>query len=194
LGYFSWLDENSDITAILWRNHKRFRSLSVFTQNVLRGSGEMSIADREFLAAFVSGLNACSFCHGSHKAVAAVYGVDEELLERTINDLESSQISDKLLPIFLMARKLTREPSTVLLSDIDAIRDAGWSEDAIHDAIVICALFNFYNRLLDGHGIKGSPAKSAKGAQVLPKFGYKTPWIARFFLKGGIKKKQRDAG
>jgi len=183
------LNKKSDITAILWRNHKRFRPLSVFTQNVLRGQGEMSIAEREFLAAYVSGLNACSFCYGSHEAVAEVYGVDKKLLEETVEDLESSQLPDKLRPMFLMARKLTREPAKILQSDIDSIKEVGWSEDAIHDAVVICALFNFYNRLLDGHGIKGSPTKSAKGAKVLPKFGYKTPWVARFFLKGGSAKK-----
>ena len=28
-------------------------------------------------------------------------------------------------------------------------------EDAIHNAILICAVFNCYNRIVDGHGMKG---------------------------------------
>jgi len=35
------------------------------------------------------------------------------------------------------------------------VADAGWGEDAIQDAILICVVFNCYNRIVDGHGAKG---------------------------------------
>lgn len=183
MAFFSWLDDQSDITAILFHNPGRFNPLNAATQNILRGPGEMSIAEREFVAAFVSGLNACSFCYGAHTAVAEVYGVDAERLAEAVSDLDSAGLDPSMKPILALARKLTLSPSRIVQADIDAITAAGWKEETAHDAIVICALFNYYNRLLDGHGVKGSPEKAAHSAKFLPRFGYRIPWFVRLFAK-----------
>ena len=37
--------------------------------------------------------------------------------------------------------------------DLDVVRAAGWSDDAIYFAITVCALFNFYNRWIDATGV-----------------------------------------
>jgi alkylhydroperoxidase family enzyme len=36
---------------------------------------------------------------------------------------------------------------------IAALRSAGWTDEAIYDAITVCALFNFYNRWNDATGV-----------------------------------------
>ncbi len=33
------------------------------------------------------------------------------------------------------------------------MRAAGWQDEAIYDAIAVCALFNFYNRWVSGNGV-----------------------------------------
>ncbi len=183
MAFFSWLNDDSDITAVLFHNPKRFNPVNAATQNILRGPGELSVAQREFVAAYVSGLNACSFCRGGHTAVAAVYGVDAEQIEMAVTDLELAKVDEKMKPVLRMVRKLTVSPAQVGQTDIDAITAAGWNEETAHDAITICALFNYYNRLLDGHGIKGSAEKAANSARFLSKFGYKIPWFVRFLAR-----------
>ncbi|VAV99334.1 hypothetical protein MNBD_ALPHA06-2080, partial [hydrothermal vent metagenome] len=42
---------------------------------------DLSLAERELIAAFVSGLNACDFCFGAHKLMARAFGVSETLIE-----------------------------------------------------------------------------------------------------------------
>jgi len=37
--------------------------------------------------------------------------------------------------------------------DLDTVRAAGWSDEAIYYAITVCALFNFYNRWIDASGV-----------------------------------------
>ena len=49
--------------------------------------------------------------------------------------------------------KLTREPSKVSPADARAVLDAGWDERALHDAVAVCALFNFMNRFVNGLGV-----------------------------------------
>jgi hypothetical protein len=41
--------------------------------------------------------------------------------------------------------------------DVDALRKAGWDDQAIHDAAQVTGAFNYYNRLADGLGIDLEP-------------------------------------
>jgi alkylhydroperoxidase family enzyme len=43
------------------------------------------------------------------------------------------------------------------MSDTDpqAVFDAGCTSEELRDTVTICALFNFYNRLIEGYGVKG---------------------------------------
>ena len=42
-------------------------------------------------------------------------------------------------------------------ADADAVFAANWSERALHDAVSVCALFNFVNRVVEGLGIRSGP-------------------------------------
>ena len=55
------------------------------------------------------------------------------------------------------AVKVTDEPSKVGPADVEALRDAGWSDAAIHDALQVVAYFNYINRIADAVGIDDEP-------------------------------------
>ena len=60
--------------------------------------------------------------------------------------------------------------------EVDAVRAAGWSDEAIYDAISVCALFNFYNRWCDGTGVRPmQPEEYAAAGKRLATFGYMPP-------------------
>ena len=134
--YFKHLDEFSDITDITFNDRKRFAPLDKFSQRILRGSSPFTESEREIFAAFVSGLNKCDFCYGSHKAVAKNFGVHPELIESLLEDIESSIIGDKLKPILHYIKKLTLTPSKLVQMDAEKVFMAGWSERALYDAFV----------------------------------------------------------
>ncbi|MEM7586442.1 MAG: hypothetical protein AAF560_23840 [Acidobacteriota bacterium] len=48
---------------------------------------------------------------------------------------------------------LTRAPEASREDDVEALREVGFSDVAIHDIVQVTALFNYYNRLADGLGI-----------------------------------------
>jgi len=53
---------------------------------------------------------------------------------------------------------------------------AGWSDEAIYDAVSVCALFNFYNRWCDGSGVQPmQPEQYAASGKRLAAFGYQPP-------------------
>lgn len=43
--------------------------------------------------------------------------------------------------------------AAVCQEDIDRLHASGWTDEAIYDAVMVCALFNFYNRWIDACGV-----------------------------------------
>ncbi len=139
---------------------------------IMRGSSPFEPGVRELLGAYVSALNACQYCYGGHRAAAEVFGIEPELIDELIADLSSSRIDERLQPVFAYVRKLTLTPARMAQADADAVFAAGWDEAALHSAIAICCLFNFMNRLVEGHGIKADPAMFAERGRQHAELGY----------------------
>lgn len=129
------------------------RHLIMYHEALMRGASPLTVAERELIAAYVSGLNACSYCHGIHAVTAQAFGVPHELIQALVRDLETARVDERLRSILRVVRKLTSLPSRLVPSDIDAVREAGWDDAAIHDAVAVCALFNFMNRYVEGLGL-----------------------------------------
>lgn len=128
-----------------------------YHDRLLRDYSPLTVAERELIAAYVSGLNSCTFCHGAHVLAANAFGVDTELFEGLMNDLENSAVDEKMKPILAYVGKLTKTPSRMTSADAEAVYAAGWDEQALFDAVSVCALFNFMNRIVEGSGIKSNP-------------------------------------
>ncbi len=129
---------------------------------ILRGDSPLTVAERELIAAYVSGINACDFCFEAHRTFAEMHGVAPGLLERLIKEPQPEGVDDKLLPLLAYVRKLTLTPSRMTPADADAVYAAGWPEKALFHAVAVCALFNFMNRMVDGTGITLSPERRAR--------------------------------
>ncbi|NOX95152.1 MAG: peroxidase-related enzyme [Alphaproteobacteria bacterium] len=120
---------------------------------LLRGESPLTVAERELIAAFVSGLNACNFCLGAHKNYTRAFGIEEAVVDGLINDIETADADEKLKPIFRYVAKLKDLPTRLTSADAKAVYDAGWSERALFDAIQVAALFNYMNRIIEGTGV-----------------------------------------
>jgi uncharacterized peroxidase-related enzyme len=147
--------------------------MAEYHQAVMRGDGPFSVGERELIAAFVSGLNACDFCYGEHTAVAEAFGIEKGLVEALVADTETAPIRSEMRPVLRYVRKLTLTPARVAESDIRAMVDAGWDDQAIYWAASICAIFNLDNRLIQGLGIPPQgPADLARTVTRLKGGGY----------------------
>lgn len=147
-------------------------ALLEYHEILLRGDSPFSIAERELIAGYVSGLNQCGYCHGIHTAVAEAFGISEGLMVELIADVDASSAPERMKPVLNYVHKLTETPSRMTEADAKAVYDAGWDARALHDAVSVCALFNFMNRFVDGHGLKGSQSLSADAGERLHDGGY----------------------
>lgn len=86
------------------------RPLIDFHQKLLRGDSPFTV-QRELMAAYISGVNACRCCHGAHSAVAQLFGVPETVITGLVDDVDTAEVEDSMKPVFRYRRKLTETPT-----------------------------------------------------------------------------------
>lgn len=172
MSFFPSLGENSAVRDVMRLNPEASRLLIAFHEVVLRGPSPLSVEQREMLAAFVSGLNSCTYCHGVHAATAKAFGVDQHLLASLVSDPECRAAERQMRPLLRFVRKLTLTPAKMVEGDAQEVFDAGWDERALHDAVSTAALFNFMNRYVEGHGLQLDAAELAARGAGLAREGY----------------------
>jgi uncharacterized peroxidase-related enzyme len=142
-----------------------------FHEALLRRPSPFTEGERELIAAYVSGLNRCRYCHGVHSATAEVLGIKPELVDSRL-DIDTAGVDPKMRPVLRYARKLTEQPSSLTQADADAIFAEGWEEAALYYTVAVTALFNFMNRLVEGMGIELDPSYVKPASERLARRGY----------------------
>ena len=127
------------------------KPLYELVQVLLRGESPLSEAERELIAAYVSHLNNCMFCMNSHAAAArCLYNDGKNTVDEVLNDMQQSNITDKLKALLHIAGKVQVLGKEVLPADIEAARKQGANDREIHDTVLIAATFCMFNRYVDG--------------------------------------------
>lgn len=75
-----------------------------------------------------------------------------------LEDYTTAPISEAEKALFKFVTKVNRSSNQITRADIEEARLAGWSDEALYDAITVCAIFNFYNRWIDATGVQDMPA------------------------------------
>lgn len=166
------LPTESTLLAVLARSPAAAAALLDYHEAVMRGESPLSVAERETIAAYVSGLNACRYCHGVHEAAAQAFGLPAGVLVALLDDVDAAPVDTRLKPLLRYARRLTLEPARMTQRDVDAILEQGLGEQAVLDVAAVCGLFNLMNRLVEGAGITASPDYASMAGQRLRDGGY----------------------
>jgi uncharacterized peroxidase-related enzyme len=170
--YLKSLPDGARLLEVFQANPATSRPLLDYHELLMRGDSPLSAADRELIAAYVSGLNECGYCHGVHTATAEAFGVEPGLLAELVADLDTAPVTDELRALLAYVRKLTRTPSRITEADAQAVFAAGWDDRALYDAVLVCALFNFMNRMVNGLGITADAGYYALSGTRLHDKGY----------------------
>ncbi|MGH9470740.1 MAG: carboxymuconolactone decarboxylase family protein [Terriglobia bacterium] len=98
---------------------------------------------------------------------------DRELVNAVLRDFRASALPENEKALLAFVQKVNRDSFNICREDIDAVKGAGWTEEALYDAITVCALFNFYNRWIDAAGVHDMPPEAyAMQAKKLAYEGY----------------------
>lgn len=145
---------------------------------ILRNDSELTVAERELIAAYVSSLNDCHYCFAAHRDHAKAWGIPAEIFGEMSIDLEHPGVAQRMRPVLSFARKLTVDPPGTAMTDAQAVYDAGFSEAGLFDIISVTALYNFMNRILEGAGIKEHVRVMEMSDEMRRKYRYTHLWKA----------------
>lgn len=149
--------------------------LNQFTQQVMRGPSPLSPGFRELIATVTSEGNECSFSRDCHAQAAALLFEAEGRVKKSKGQsfigavLEGdADLTDAEWQLLEFIVQVNLEAQDIEERDIKKLRKAGWTEEAIYDAITICALFNFYNRWVGASGVAWQKEESslASGTRI----------------------------
>jgi len=80
-------------------------------------------------------------------------GFTQDQVKSIIEDIDGSAlIDDKAKQILHFSEKITRHAYKVTPSDIQALQDAGCSQEEVFEAVAVTALFNYMDRMADALG------------------------------------------
>lgn len=101
---------------------------------------------------------------------------DRPLVTAVLRDYRTAPISDREKALFAFLEKVNRDSSRIRKEDVEEVKASGWSDEALYDAVTVCALFNFYNVWTDATGVGDMPdAAYAASGERLATFGYVPP-------------------
>ena len=98
--------------------------------------------------------------------------------------IPASRLSPAEKELLRYVDKVTQNASAINSSDITQVREAGWTEEAIYDALTVASLFKFYNAWNNGSGVQNMSAADYVGsAHRLINMGYYMDFSFKAVLK-----------
>ena len=91
---------------------------------------------------------------GSHAAALRGQGADAALVDAIgTGDLSKVKLSTPDKALLKFVKLLTETPSHTTDEDVQAMRDAGWTDEQIWETALEVGIFSFLNRMADAHGL-----------------------------------------
>ncbi len=114
----------------------------------------VSRAEREMIGVVVSRTTGCAYCLTHHtKGLEHLLNSDRKPLADKLSSGDDASLTERERAMTRYAIKLTREPSNITQSDIEALRTAGLDDREILDVAQAAAYFGYANRIVLGLGV-----------------------------------------
>ncbi|HED03604.1 MAG TPA: peroxidase [Candidatus Fraserbacteria bacterium] len=141
------------IHSLLPQTMKRHLELYL---SILFGRTGLTRPQREMIAVVVSAQNRCAYCLNHHGQALNAYWKDDEKLANFQRDFRSIALGQAERAMLDYSAKLTRDPAGVGERDIQALHEAGFSDEQILSINLIASYFNFVNRVAEGLNVEFS--------------------------------------
>ena len=122
------------------------------TDALLCGPSSLTRGERELIGAYVSSRNGCVFCTRSHAATARHLLGEQCSVVADVVSGNCQTVDTKMQALLAIAEKVRRDGREVMEEDMARAREAGADDKAIHDTVLITAVFCMFNRYVDGLG------------------------------------------
>lgn len=95
-------------------------------------------------------------------------------MQAVLADWKTAPVREEVRATLKFLEKLTLTPGEIEAADVERVRAAGVSDDAIEDAIAVCVTFSIIDRVADAFGFEAAAAVRTitRGADSSLRYGY----------------------
>ena len=161
--FFKSLPDDAGPPGIFTKYPEIYGPWSKMSQALMNGASPLSQGEREMILAYAAGVAGCKFVYVAHSEAAYAWGIENGVIDRLLENIDTAPVEARLKPLLAYVRKLALTPGEMHQADADAVFAAGWDEQALHDAIAVTARAAFMQRLVEGHGF--TPMTRAKAVE-----------------------------
>ena len=117
----------------------------------------LSKAEREMIVVATSAQRDCLYCVVAHGAILRIRAKDPYIADYLATNYRDADLTDRQRAMLDYAVRLSTTPELITDADHDALRAAGFDDEAIWDITSITAFFSMSNRLAHGMSIPPNP-------------------------------------
>lgn len=137
-----------EIVQLLALHEEIFFATDNMARKYLLEKTLLSFNTKERIAILVSIENGCKICVNIHKELASALGMSDTEVEEISLGIDKLSCSDKEKTLLHFAvRSSKKDNYKILKSDIDAIKNEGYTDKEILEAVTIAGYFNYINTL-----------------------------------------------
>jgi uncharacterized peroxidase-related enzyme len=101
----------------------------------------------EMLVVTVSGINDCLYCVVAHGALVRIYAKDPKLADQLATNHRSADLSERHRAMLDFAELLTESPGKVDDAAVEALKEAGFTDEQVWDVASVVSYYNLSNRM-----------------------------------------------
>ncbi|MCP4815642.1 MAG: hypothetical protein GY888_24280 [Planctomycetaceae bacterium] len=81
-------------------------------------------------------------------------GESEDVASKVgFGEVDLAELSDAERQLLRFAKLITERASSCTAAEVQLLRDGGWSDEQIAEAVYVIAMFAFFNRVADAFGL-----------------------------------------
>ena len=143
-----------EIFKLLALDEKIYFATDGMIQKYLLDETTLSYDIKEAIALLISKENGCKMCVDVHKGIAKMLGLTEERIEEILQGVDAINTDAKEKALLNFCIKASQKDNyKILKEEIDALKDMGYSDIQIVEAVAITGYFNYINTLSNVFGL-----------------------------------------
>ncbi len=143
-----------EIFQLLAIDEKVYFATDKMVQSYLLDKTALPYDTKEAIALLVSKENSCTMCVDVHKNIAKMLGLDEEKIASILEGVESIDTDERTKALLRFCIRASKKDNyKITQEEIDALKDIGWSDVEILEAVAITGYFNYINTLSNVFGL-----------------------------------------
>lgn len=143
-----------EIFKLIAIDEKVYFATDAMIQKYLLDETTLSYEIKEAIALLISKENGCKMCIDVHKGIAKMLGLSEEKIEEILQGVDAihNTNAEKALLNFCI-KASGKDNYKILKEEIDELKEMGFSDVQIIEAVSITGYFNYINTLSNVFGL-----------------------------------------